>query len=104
MSGLETVKIIVDAEKQASRMLEEAQRNATEIRKQIDITIEQQRTEALRSAKQQASVIIQHAESEGKAEAERFKQDSAGELGKLVATASGKKESTVKKLLELVLS
>jgi vacuolar-type H+-ATPase subunit H len=104
MSGLETIKIIVDAEKEASRMLEEAQRKATEIRKQIDVTIENQRTEALGSAKQRASEITERAENEGKSEAEKFELESSGKLREVVTNASSKKESAVKKLVELVLS
>jgi len=104
MSGLETIKIIVDAEKEASRMLEEAERNATEIRKQVDVTIENQRNEALSSAKRKASGITERAESEGKFEAEKVVRESAGSLRELVANASRKKESTIKVLAELVLS
>ena len=104
MSGLETVKIIVEAEKEASKILEDAQRKSAEIRKQIDVTIETQRLEALRSARQEASAITQRAEVEGKSEAENFQRDSTGELRELICKASGKKQLAVNKLLEMVLS
>jgi vacuolar-type H+-ATPase subunit H len=104
MSGLETIKIIVDAEKEASRMLEEAQRRAVEIRKQVDLTIELQRNEALDSAKRRASEITERADNDGRSEAEKVMRESSGKLRELVANALRKKESAVKALTELVLS
>jgi vacuolar-type H+-ATPase subunit H len=51
MSGIETVRIIVDAEREAAKILENAQNRASEIRRRLDSGIESERENLLRTAK-----------------------------------------------------
>ena len=60
MSGLETVKIIVDAEKEAASQLVQAEAKALEIKKQVDGLIVKEREEKLRSLIRAAILRIQN--------------------------------------------
>ncbi|HYB84990.1 MAG TPA: hypothetical protein VED86_06645, partial [archaeon] len=72
MSGIETVKIIVDAEKQAAKMINDAMNEASAIRKKIDSTVQTQRREMLAEANSEAASIAARAEEEGRFEAEQL--------------------------------
>jgi vacuolar-type H+-ATPase subunit H len=103
MSGIETVKVIVDAEKQAAKMIDEATTEASAIRKKIDSLIQQQRQQMLAAAKEQAAAIAARAGDEGGLEAEQYERQSMQTLQALVARASAKKDATVEKLLAIVM-
>jgi len=103
MSGLETVKIIVDAEKEASKLLNEAQAKALEIRKQVDVAIAAERERRLSKARKDAESILQQAEIEGKAEAARLKTGSEEKIRKDIQKASSAHDAAVKALLGIVM-
>ena len=95
MSGLDTVKVIVDAERQAARIIEDANVQASNIRKGIATRIQEQRRQMLDSAKKDAQSITAQAEVEGKLEAETYQKESEKTLQALISKASAKKEATV---------
>ena len=103
MSGIEAVKIIVDAEKQAAGLVEEAQSKASQIRKGIDLRIQELRQQALGSAKKEAATIVQRAEEEGKIEAESVTKDAEKNIHELVTKASANKNAAVEKLVSIIL-
>jgi len=103
MSGIETVKIIVEAEKEAAKILEDAQTKASEIRKRLDLLIQDQREETLRSAEKETAVILQRAEEEGKLESASYEKESGERIRQLVSKASTKKNAAVDKLVSIVL-
>jgi len=103
MSGIETVQVIVNAEKQAAKMVQDAEATAANIRKKIDSLIQEQRTEMLATAKKEAAALVQQAEEEGKREAESYEKESAVRIRELIARASLKKSATVEKLVGIVM-
>lgn len=103
MSSIETVKIIVGAEKEAAKILEDAQSKATAIRKQLALQIQQQREEIMQDAAKQAAEIVQRADEEGKAEAENYEKASEPSVRDLAMKASSKKNAAVEKLVGMVL-
>jgi len=103
MSGIETVKVIVDAERQAAKIVEDAMTQAATIRKKIDSLIQEQRQQMLADAKKEAAAIAARAEEEGRLEAESLEKESAQMLQDLVAKASAKKDATVEKLVTIVM-
>jgi vacuolar-type H+-ATPase subunit H len=103
MSGLETVKIIVETEKEAAKILELAKVKASDITKQVGATIEKQREEVLRSAKEEASGMLRRAEADGKVEAQQLEQQSEGQIQEIVRKATSRKDSAVTKMLEIFL-
>jgi len=103
MSGIETVKIIVDAERQAAKMIDDAMAEAAAIRKQIDCLIHQQRQQMLAEAKKEAAAISSRAGEEGKLEAAKYEMESAQGLQSLVARASSRKDATVDKLVTMMM-
>jgi len=103
MSGIETVKVIIDAERQAAKMIDDAMTEASAIRKRIDSLIQEQRQQMLSAAKKEAAGIAARAEEEGKLEAERYERESAQALEALAARASSKKDATVEKLVTMVM-
>jgi F0F1-type ATP synthase membrane subunit b/b' len=103
MSGIETVKVIVDAEKEASRIIDDAMTKAAAIRKNIDSVIQEQRQQMLTEAKKEAADIGSRAEIEGKLEADSAEKESAQMLHDLVAKASRRKDATVEKLVTMIM-
>jgi F0F1-type ATP synthase membrane subunit b/b' len=103
MSGIETVKVIVDAERQAAKIIDDAMVDAAAIRKRIDSLILDQHQQMLSEAKKEAAAIAARAEEEGKLEAERSEKESVGMLSDLVAKASAKKDATVEKLVTIIM-
>ncbi|MGD0423821.1 MAG: hypothetical protein ABSA92_10245 [Candidatus Bathyarchaeia archaeon] len=103
MSGLETVKIIVDAEKEASKMLNDAQVKALEIRKQVDPMIGAEREKRLSKARKEAESLVQRAEAEGKAEAARIKEDSMEKTKRDLQKAFSARLAAEKALFEIIM-
>ena len=103
MSGLDTVKIIVDAERQAAQVIEDANAQAASIRKGIGTRIQEQRQQMLDAARKDAAAIVSRAEEEGKLEAETYQKESAQALQSLVAKASARKDATVEKLVAIIM-
>ncbi|MGA2791329.1 MAG: hypothetical protein ABSF00_11260 [Candidatus Bathyarchaeia archaeon] len=103
MSGIETIKIIVDAEKEAAEMLQKAHTKATEIRKELDMRIKLEREEILKSARKEAAAIIEHAQQDGKLEAAVYEKEAGQKTRQIVSKASAKKSPAVDKLVTLVL-
>lgn len=103
MSGIETVKIIVDAEKEAAQMLEQAKARAAAIRKDLGSKIQVERERMLAAAKKEAEAIVQRAEEESKLETEGYQKDAAQRLKELVTRASTKKNTAIEKLVSIVL-
>ena len=103
MSAIETVKVIVEAEKQAAKMIDDATSEANAIRKKIDSSIQQQRQQMLDEAKKQAADISSRAGDEGKQEADNYETDSANTLKALVSKATSKKSATVEKLVTMLM-
>jgi vacuolar-type H+-ATPase subunit H len=102
MPGIETVKIIVDAEKEGANIIKEAQAKALEIKKSLDAMIETARESSLSDAKRKASSIVETAESEGKMEASKFEKQSIQSISELVKEATAKKELAVKALYDII--
>ena len=103
MSGLETVKVIVDAERRAAKIIEDANAQAANIRKGIGAGIQEQRQRMLEAARKDAAAIVARAEEEGKLEADACQKESAQALQALVAKASARKDAAVEKLLAIIL-
>ena len=103
MSGLETVKIIVEAEKEAARTLENAQAKASEIHKQLYSLIETERQELVRSTEAETSMIMRQAEAEGKTQAQEFEKNSQSAIQQRIAHASTQKAAAVERLVALVM-
>jgi len=103
MSGIDTVKVIVDAEKQAAKMIGDAMNEASAIRKRIDSLVLEQRQQMLVEARKEAADIAARAGEEGKREAEQFEKESTDALKSLVARASARKDSTVEKLVTMIM-
>jgi len=103
MSGIETVKVIVDAEKRAAKMIDDAMAEATAIRKRIDSLIQQQRQQMLEDAKKQAAAIAARAGEEGKLEADKYEDEAVQTLRRLVDQASSKKNTAVEKLSNIIM-
>lgn len=103
MSGIETVRIIVKAEKEAAKTLEDAQAKASQIRKHLDSMLEANREELLRTSKNEASMIMKQAEAEGKAEAQEFERNSKSAIQQVITRASAQKGSAVEKLVVLIM-
>ena len=97
------VKIIVDAEKQAAKIIEDAKAEAVAIRKRIDGVIQEQREKTLAETRKEAAYIAARGKQEAKAETEKFEKESAQALEELVTKASAKKNATVDKLVGIVL-
>jgi len=98
---LETVKIIVDAEKEASKMLNDAHVKAMEIRRQVDGAITAEREKRLSKARKEAESVVQRAETEGKLEAARLKEKSVEETKRNLQKAASAHPAAVKALLEI---
>jgi len=103
MSGIETVKIIVNAEKEAAKMLEEAQNRASEIRKRLDSMIQEQREDMLRTARKEAAALVEEGEQKGKAEAAAYEKKAENDTRQILTRASTRKDQAVTKLVETVL-
>ena len=103
MSGIETIKIIVDAEKEAAKILTDAQTRAVEIRKGLDALIQEQRTEDLRAAKSEAAALIQKAEDDSKSEAQEIEREAEIRIRKVVTDASAKKGRAIDRLVSVIM-
>lgn len=103
MSGLETVKIIVDAEKEASTILNEAQAKASETRKQVDAMIEGERENRLSIARNEAASIVQRAEAEGKSEALLYEEEVKQKINQELQKASTNRAAAVKALFDIMM-
>jgi trehalose/maltose hydrolase-like predicted phosphorylase len=103
MSGIETVKVIVDAERQAAKIIDDAMVDAAAIRKRINSLILDQHQQMLSEARKEAAAITARAEAEGRLEAERSEKESVEMLSDLVAKASAKKDATVEKLVTIIM-
>ena len=103
MSGIETVKIIVDAEKQAAKMINDAMNEASAIRKKIDSIVQTQRREMLAEANKEAASIAARAEEEGRFEAEQLEKQSTEALKAIASRASARRDATVEKLVTMML-
>ena len=103
MSSIETVKIIVDAEKAASTMLNEAQNKASEVLKQVDALIDAERQNRLSLARKEAASILQRAEAEAKSEAVRYGEESKQRIKLELEKASANKAAAIKSLFEIIM-
>jgi vacuolar-type H+-ATPase subunit H len=103
MSGIESVKIIVDAEKEAARIVEQAHIRASEIRKGLDSVIQAQRDEMLRNARKEATALVHEAEQKGKAEAAAYEKEAENSIRQSLNRASARKEQAVRKVIGTVL-
>ena len=103
MSGIETVKVIVDAEKQAAKMIEDAMSEASAIRKRIDALVQDQRQQMLAEAKKEADGIAARAGEEGRLEAEKVERESIEAFQALISRASAKKNATIEKLVTMIM-
>jgi len=103
MSGIETVKIIVDAEKEAAQMLEQAKVRAAAIRKELSSHINVEREQMLAAAKNEADAIVKRAEEESKVETEKYREDATQKLKEMITRASARKVAAVDKLVSIVI-
>ncbi len=103
MSGIETVKIIVNAEKEAAELLRKAQNKADEIRKGLDVRVNDERQRALANAKKEADALLQRAEAEGKVEGDKYETEAKQKINRTVTKGSANKSKAVEKLLSIVL-
>ena len=84
-------------------MLERAQARATEIRKELESRIKEEREHTLSAAKKEATVIVHRAEEEGKLEAGGLEKQAGEKIRQVVASASPKKTPTIDKLVSIIL-
>jgi len=103
LSGIETIKIIVEAEKEAGKIIEDAQTKAADIKRNLEFMINQQREQMLTTARKEAQLILQRAEEEGKTEAVDIERKSGERIKQLVAAAVSRKQTSVDKLISLVM-
>lgn len=103
MSGIETVKIIVDAEKEAAEMLRRAEAKAMEIRKELGTRIKLEKDQVLKSARKEAAAIVERAQRDGKLEAEAYEKEAGQKIKQTITKSSAKKGNAVDKLVSLVL-
>ena len=103
MSGIETIKIIVDAEKEAAKILEVAQNRASEIRKRLDSMIQEQREDMLRTARKEAAALVEEGEQKGKVEAAAYEKEAENDTRQILSRASTRKDQAVTKVVETVL-
>jgi hypothetical protein len=103
MSGTEAIKIIVESDREAAKMLADADAKALEIRKRLDSLIQTQRNEALSAAKKEAAALVQKAENEGKVESLEYEKDAENKIRTVVSRALAKKGEAVEKLVALIL-
>jgi vacuolar-type H+-ATPase subunit H len=102
MSGIETVKVIVEAEKEAAKILADAQVRAGEIRKQLDPLIEEQREETIRAAREEATALVTNAQSEAITEGQIFEKDAQSKTREALGRASARKGLAVEKLVSIL--
>jgi vacuolar-type H+-ATPase subunit H len=102
MSGIETVKVIVEAEKEAAKILADAQTRAREIRKQLDSLIEEQREETIRVARKEATALVANAQSEAITEGQVFEEDTQNKMREALGHASARKGLAVEKLVSIL--
>ncbi len=95
--------MIVDAEKEAAKILEDAQNRASEIRRRLDSLIEEQRKQILQSAKREAAAIVSRAEEEGRLEAENYGKSSEARVREMLARASSRKNAAVERHLRIIM-
>lgn len=103
MSGIETIKIIVDAEREAAKILENAESKASEIRNRLDSRVREQHEEMFRTARKEAASLVHDAEVNGKVEAEAYEKETEISVRQVLARASSRKEKAVAKVVETVL-
>jgi len=103
MSGLETVKVIVEAEKEAAKILADAQIRAGEIRTRLDSLIEEQREETIRAARKEATAMVVNAQSEAITEGQLFEKDARSKMREALGRASARKHLAVEKLVSILL-
>lgn len=103
MSGIETVRVIVEAEKKAENIISEAQAQALQIRKNVDVLIQKEREDSLSSTGQNASSITQRAELDGKSEAAQYERESEQNTRETLQGAMSKKESAIKALYDMIM-
>ena len=103
MSGLETIKIIVDAEKEAEKLLDQSHARALEIKKELDGLILREREDKLAAARKEAASLLERAESESEREAVEYEKGSEGRIRELVERATAKKNDAIKALSDMLL-
>jgi len=102
MSGVETVKVIVEAEKEAAKILADAQTRAGEIRKRLDSLIEKQRDETIEAARKKATALVADAKSEAGIEGQAFEKDAKSKMREMLERASGRRGEAVEKLVSIL--
>ena len=103
LSGLATVKTIVNAEKEALSLLNHSQAKAIEIRKQVAGYVLNEREEKLSIARKEVASIVEKAELDGKSEALQYEKESEVRINELIQRASSKKSAAVKALSDMIL-
>ena len=102
MSGIETVKVIVEAEKEAAKILADAQTRAGEIRKRLDSLIEKERDETIQTARKKAAALIADAQSEAAIEGQVFEKDAQSKMREALERASNRRGEAVEKLVAIL--
>jgi len=103
MSGIETVKVIVEAEKQAAEILADAHSRAETIRKRLDTLIEEQRMETVQAARKEATALVASAQSEAITEGQVFEKDAQSKIREMLDRASARKGLAVEKLVSILM-
>jgi len=103
MSGIETVKVIVEAEKEAAKVLADADTRAREIRKRLDSLVQEQREEAIRAARKEATAIVANAQSAAITEGQVFEKDAQTKMHDMLDRASARKGLAVDKLVSMLM-
>ena len=104
MSGIETIKIIVDSEREALRKcwLTPMPKH-WKFGKRLDSLIQTQRNEALNTAKKEAAAMVQRAENIAIAQSQQYEKDAENKTRSVISHASAKKGEAVEKLVALIL-
>jgi vacuolar-type H+-ATPase subunit H len=102
MSGIETVKVIVEAEKEAAKILADAQTRAGEIRKRLDSLIEKEREETTQAARKKAAALVADAQSQAAVEGQVFEKDAQSKMHEALERASERRGKAVEKLVSIL--
>ena len=102
MSGIETVKVIVEAEQEAAKILADAQTRAGEIRKGLDSQIEKDREETIQAARKKAATLVADAQSEAAIEGQLFEIGAKSKMREALGRASERRGEAVEKLVSIL--
>ncbi len=100
MSQLRAIKSVVEAEREAKRIVEDAKMKEQDMRRELERRAKEKSKEILSKASVEAEKLIEEARSQGEREAAELMNHSAAKLKSDVERASRKKTNAMEALLE----